>query len=57
MADPFVILAEKYLASGDTLRQIVRHALVARALEAHLPDPPARTSWTSAAVRGNKPCR
>ena len=42
MADPFATLARRYLASGDALRQIVRHALVARALEAHLPDPPAR---------------
>lgn len=41
MNDPFAALAERYLASGDTLRQIVRHALVARALEVYLPDPPS----------------
>lgn len=42
MEDPFSELAERYLASGETLRGIVRHALVARQLREHLSPPPAR---------------
>ncbi len=42
MQDPFFGLAERYLATGETLRGIIRHALVARQLGEHLPRPPAR---------------
>lgn len=42
MKDPFAGLAERYLTSDATLRQVVRHTLVARQLEKHLPGPPAR---------------
>lgn len=41
MEDPFSDLAERYLATGETLRGVVRHALVARQLGEHLPQPPA----------------
>jgi S-adenosylmethionine-dependent methyltransferase len=40
--DPFVGLAEGYNSSGGTLRRVVRHELVDRALAEHLPGPPAR---------------
>ena len=42
MKDPFAGLAEGYNSSGGTLRRVVRHELVDRALAEHLPDPPAR---------------
>jgi S-adenosylmethionine-dependent methyltransferase len=42
VSDPFSGLAGRYLASGETLRGIVRHTLVARQLAEHIPDPPAR---------------
>ena len=41
MEDRFSDLAERYNATGGTLRRIVRHALVARQLGAHLSSPPA----------------
>ena len=42
MKDPFAGLAEGYNSSGGTLRRVVRHELVDRALAEHLPDPPTR---------------
>jgi ubiquinone/menaquinone biosynthesis C-methylase UbiE len=42
MEDPFSGLAGRYLASGETLRGIVRHTLLARQLGEHLSGPPAR---------------
>ena len=42
MTDPFAGLAAGYNSSGGTLRRVVRHELVDRALAEHLPDPPAR---------------
>lgn len=42
MEDPFSGLAERYLATGETLRGVVRHTLVVRQLGEHLPRPPAR---------------
>lgn len=42
MEDPFASLAEPYNSSGGTLRRVVRHELVDRALVEHLSDPPAR---------------
>ena len=42
MEDPFASLAAGYNSSGGTLRRVVRHELVDRALAEHLPDPPAR---------------
>jgi S-adenosylmethionine-dependent methyltransferase len=42
VCDPFSGLAGRYLASGETLRGIVRHTLVARQLGEHLARPPAR---------------
>ena len=42
MEDPFSELAESYLSTNETLRGMVRHALVARQLGEHLPLPPAR---------------
>jgi S-adenosylmethionine-dependent methyltransferase len=40
--DPFAGLAAGYNSSGGTLRRVVRHELVDRALAEHLPDPPTR---------------
>jgi S-adenosylmethionine-dependent methyltransferase len=42
MEDPFAGLAAGYNSSGGTLRRVVRHELVDRALAEHLPGPPAR---------------
>lgn len=42
MRDSFSPLAGRYLAADANLRQTVCHALVARALAMHLPEPPAR---------------
>ena len=42
MNDPFSDIAGRYNASGGILRQVVRQALIARQLAAHLPPPPAR---------------
>lgn len=42
MEDPFANLAEPYNSSGGTLRRVVRHELVDRALAEHLSGPPAR---------------
>jgi ubiquinone/menaquinone biosynthesis C-methylase UbiE len=42
LEDPFSGLAERYLSTNETLRGVVRHALVARQLGEHLPWPPAR---------------
>jgi S-adenosylmethionine-dependent methyltransferase len=40
--DPFAKLAAGYNSSGGTLRRVVRHELVDRALAEHLSGPPAR---------------
>jgi S-adenosylmethionine-dependent methyltransferase len=40
--DPFAGLAAGYNSSGGTLRRVVRHELVDRALAEHLTGPPAR---------------
>jgi S-adenosylmethionine-dependent methyltransferase len=40
--DPFARLAAGYNSSGGTLRRVVRHELVDRALAEHLSGPPAR---------------
>lgn len=40
--DPFSDLAEGYNSSGGALRRVVRHELVDRGLDEHLPGPPAR---------------
>jgi S-adenosylmethionine-dependent methyltransferase len=40
--DPFAKLAPGYNSSGGTLRRVVRHELVDRALAEHLSGPPAR---------------
>lgn len=42
MEDPFASLAGPYNSSGGTLRRVVRHELVDRALAEHLPGPPVR---------------
>ncbi|HEY6582872.1 MAG TPA: methyltransferase [Rubrobacter sp.] len=42
MNDPFARLAAGYNSSGGTLRRVVRHELVDRALAEHLSGPPAR---------------
>lgn len=42
MNDPFAKLAAGYNSSGGTLRRVVRHELVDRALAEHLSGPPAR---------------
>lgn len=42
MNDPFSDLAAPYLRTRESLRNVVRHALIARQLRAHLPEPPAR---------------
>jgi S-adenosylmethionine-dependent methyltransferase len=42
--DPFLRLADAFLAHHGTLRGVVRYALVARQLEEHLPPPPARVA-------------
>jgi S-adenosylmethionine-dependent methyltransferase len=41
VGDPFAGLAGRYNSSGGILRQVVRYGLVDRALDEHLPDPPA----------------
>ena len=44
MNDPFSRLAEPFLAHQRTLRGLVRHILVGRQLEEHLPPPPVRVA-------------
>lgn len=41
-ADPYAHLAQRFVAHYDSLRGAVRHALVSRQLDAHLPDGPLR---------------
>ena len=41
MDDPFAGLATGYNSSGGTLRRVIRHELVDRALAQHVPGPPA----------------
>ena len=44
MYDPFVGLSGRYLSTRSSLRNVVRHTLVGRQLEAYLPPQPARVA-------------